>query len=182
MLKKQKAFTLVELLVTVSVVGVLLALAVPSFNKQVINSRSVALGEDFLGVINLARYEAVKRAKRVSLCASSDGSTCSGAWNQGYIMFVDEATSDGATSPVLGSTPVIIKVYGKSASGAGIAVTNDATAMTFIRYTALGTLARISDSSFPTVIVTRVQGCTADKARTITISLSGLVSVARSNC
>ncbi|GGY80582.1 general secretion pathway protein GspH [Cellvibrio zantedeschiae] len=186
MLKNQKAFTLIELLVTVSVVAVGLALFVPSYNKQVLGSRSITLGEDLISALNLARYEAVKRANRVSLCASSDSTTstptCTGAWEDGFIIFVDEATSDGATAPVLGTTPVIIKAYGKSATGASVVVKNGSTAITFIRYTALGSLARISNSTASTTIESKVQGCSGEKARTITINLSGLVSMAKKGC
>lgn len=186
MLKNQKAFSLIELMVTVTVVSVALALAVPSYNKQVLNSRSVALGEEFLGAVNLARYEAVKRAKRVSLCASSDSTTaspsCTGGWADGYIMFVDEATSDDATSPVLGSTPNIIRVYAKSVANSSIAVTNNATATTFIRYTSMGSLARISNSTASTIITTHLNGCTGEKKRILTINLSGLVSIQKDRC
>lgn len=186
MSKNQKAFTLIELLVTISVVGVLLALAVPSYNKQVLNNRSVALGEEFLGAVNLARYEAVKRAKRVSICASSDSTTatpsCTGNWTDGYIMFVDEATSDDAASPALGSTPTIIRVYGKSVANSSIAVTNNATATTFIRYTALGSLARISNSTASTIITTQLNGCVGDRKRVMSINLSGLVSIKKDRC
>lgn len=187
MLKNQKAFTLIELMVTVSVIAVVLSLAVPSFNKQILASKSVALGEDFVSALNLMRYEAVKRAKRVSICASSDSTTatpsCTGTWKDGYIIFVDQATSDDAIAPDLGSTPTIIKVYGKSDSRAVISVKNNTTDVTFIRYTALGSLARISNSLGSIVITSQIQGCVAaGKARTITVNLSGLPSVQKTNC
>ena len=47
-MKKQKAFTLIELMVTISVLGVVLSLAIPSFNKQILNSKSVTMGEDLI--------------------------------------------------------------------------------------------------------------------------------------
>src|SRR5690349_2794787 len=100
MFKKQKAFTLIELLTTLVVIGV----AVPSFNSQILNSKSAALGDDFASALNLVRAEAVKRANRVSLCASVDGSTCStntNDWTNGFIAVVDRATTDNATVPLL---------------------------------------------------------------------------------
>jgi len=188
MLKNQKAFTLIELMVTVTIISVVLALAVPSFQKQVLASRSAALGEDFISALNLMRYEAVKRAKRVSICASSNSTTaspsCTGAWKDGYIIFVDEATSDGATAVDLGSSPVIIKAYAKPDAKANITVKNNgATDVSFIRYTPLGSLARISNSNNPIIITAKLDGCVAvGKARTITINISGLPVVQKTNC
>lgn len=183
MLKNQKAFSLVELLITVCVLAILIALALPRFNTQILNNRSVALGEDFITVFNLARYEAVRRAARVTICASSDQTTCTGSWTDGYIVFVDEATSDGATSTVLGSTPIIIKSVGKAASEAVVQVQRGSTNVDFVRYTSLGSLARIDGSTDSIVIRSKMDGCTAKgKARQITIGLSGLVSVRKTDC
>ncbi len=183
MLKNQKAFSLVELLITVCVLAILIALALPRFNTQILNNRSVALGEDFITVFNLARYEAVRRAARVTVCASSDSATCTGSWTDGYIVFVDEATSDDAASPVLGSTPIIIKSVGKAPSGAIVSVQNGGVDVSFVRYTALGSLGRIANSSNPIQISSRMDGCTAvGKARQITIGLAGLIFVRKTDC
>ena len=183
MLKNQKAFTLIELLVTVAVLAILISLALPRFNKQILNHRSVALGEDIITVFNLARYEAVRRAARVTICASSDSATCTGSWTDGYIVFVDQATSDGDATPVLGTTPVIIKSLGKAASEALIEVKRGSTSVGFVRYTSLGSMARIGNSTDSIVISSKMNGCTAvGKARLITIGLSGLISVRKTDC
>ncbi len=186
MLKKQSAFSLIELLVTLTVIGVLIGLVAPSFQAQVLGSRSVAQADGLTEALNLARYEAVRRAKRVTVCASSDSltstPTCTGNWEDGMLMFVDQATSDGATAAVLGGTPQIIKVFGKADSHAAIGVTRSSTAISFIRFTSLGTLARISNSSDSIVIESSVGGCVGEKARTLTINLSGLVFATKKNC
>ena len=183
MLKNQKAFSLVELLITVCVLAILIALALPRFNKQMLNNKSVALGEDIITVFNLARYEAVRRAARVSICASSDRATCTGSWTDGYIVFVDEATSDSDSTPVLGSTPIIIKSVGKAANEALIEVKRGSTSIDFVRYTSLGSLARIGNSTDSILIASKMNGCTAvGKARQITIGLSGLISVRKTDC
>lgn len=186
MLRTQKAFTLIELLVTVAVVGVVLALAVPSFNQQILNNKSTVLSEDLIAQINLARYEAVKRGVRVSICASSDSMTttpsCTGNWTQGYMIFVDKAATDEATAINLGSTPEIIKVFPKEDTKAVISVKNGSTAVSFIRFTALGTLARISSSTNPISIETSMTGCKGPNKRVITIGLPGLISAANAGC
>jgi type IV fimbrial biogenesis protein FimT len=60
-------FTLVELVITVAVASVLLAMAVPSFNQMIISSRLTAQSNDMLAAINLARSEAIKRNARMPI-------------------------------------------------------------------------------------------------------------------
>ena len=187
MLKNQKAFTLVELLVTVTVISIILGIAIPSFNSQILNNKSVALSEDFVTALNLARSEAVKRATRVTLCSSQDGSTCSGAasdWAKGFIVVVDYAVTDNAASPLLTDathpTSTILYVWQKQDIKADISVNRDATPISFVRYSSLGTLARIDNN--PVTINTEMHGCTGKAGRTITVGLAGLVSVVRTNC
>ena len=186
MFKKQKAFTLIELLVTVTVVGVVIGLAVPSFNSQILNNKSVALGEDFVTAVNFVRSEAVKRRARVSLCASGDGTTCvagTNGWRDGFIAVVDYAVTDSAAAPVLTDSahPVstILRVWKKQDDNAVITVTQGGNT-TFLRYTALGTLARVSANQV--IITSQLAHCTNSAARTITVGLSGLVSVAKTPC
>jgi type IV fimbrial biogenesis protein FimT len=83
-------FTLVELLVTVAVVAILLAMAWPSYQQFVADSRVTGQANEFLAALNLARSEAVKRNTTVTMCRSSDGASCGGtSWQQGWIVFVD---------------------------------------------------------------------------------------------
>jgi type IV fimbrial biogenesis protein FimT len=82
-------FTLVELIVTVSVASVLLAVAVPSFNEMIVSSRLTAQSNDMLAAINLARSEAIKRNASVTLCrAEASSTTCAagaGVWQNWII-------------------------------------------------------------------------------------------------
>lgn len=85
-------FTLIELMVTVSVMAILLGLAAPSFRDFIINNRLTAQINDLVADISLARSEAASRGVRVTLCASADLSACSSsgdAWQGGRIVFVD---------------------------------------------------------------------------------------------
>lgn len=79
-------FTLIELLVSIAVLGIVLALAVPSFDGVVARSKLRAVANDLAASAYLARSEAIKRNAVVRLCSSSDGSTCSGTWNDGWIV------------------------------------------------------------------------------------------------
>ena len=81
-------FTLVELMITLAVMAVLLAIAAPSFNGVVLSSKLGSYANNFVASAALARSEAIKRNATVVLCASADGASCAttGGWEQGWIV------------------------------------------------------------------------------------------------
>jgi type IV fimbrial biogenesis protein FimT len=86
--------TLVELLVTLSVFAILLALAVPAFRELMLNSQRATQINAMMASLNLARAEAVKRGARTVVCisdgaASPDCAANPAGWEQGWIVFVD---------------------------------------------------------------------------------------------
>lgn len=92
---RQGGFNLLELMVTVMVVGVVLGIGVPNFMEFQRNNSITALANDFVSAVYLARTEAVKRQVPVTLCASANAMTaaptCGGAGALGFIVFVDDA-------------------------------------------------------------------------------------------
>ena len=93
--RRAMGFSLVELLVGLSIVVILAAIAAPSFQQLISSTRMTSQSNEFLTALNFTRSEAVKRNTRVTMCKSSDGATCSttGNWQQGWIIFVDPAGS-----------------------------------------------------------------------------------------
>ena len=69
-------FTMIELMVTVVILAVLVALAAPSYHRLVIDSRMTAQSNDFLTALHFTRSEAVKRNTTVTMCKSADGAAC----------------------------------------------------------------------------------------------------------
>lgn len=172
-----RGFTLIELMVTLAVMAIVLGIAVPSFQKQIINNKSLTFGEEFAAALNFARAQAVKTTKRVSICASADGATCTGSWSEGFIVFQDDATSDTATSVTLGP---IYKVWPKLSSAGTFTVKRGTTDTNFIRYTSLGTLAPISNETINVSV--KLTGCSGKAARKISVNLSGLASNQAEDC
>ena len=86
-----QGMTMIEILITVIVLAVLVAIAVPSFRNASLGSRLSAAANDLLASVQLARSEAIKRNVAMTLCASADGATCagSGGWEQGWITIID---------------------------------------------------------------------------------------------
>ncbi len=99
-----RGFTLIELIVAIAVVGILVAVAVPSFASLVNGNRLTASVNELAAGIQSARMEAIRRNSRVVLCRSDNGSTCNagaGSW-KGWISFVD-ANADNAPDGGVGS-------------------------------------------------------------------------------
>jgi type IV fimbrial biogenesis protein FimT len=94
-MKLENGLTLVELLITIAVIAVVIAIGVPSLNKYAENNRSTAQVNLVSGTLSLARSEAIKRGVNVVVCSSNDTTnanpTCSGsnAWANGWIVFAD---------------------------------------------------------------------------------------------
>jgi len=101
-MKKNAGFTLVELLITIVIIGVLLTVGIPALKTFMQGNQLVASTNELIAAFNVARSEAIKRNGSVTVCESTNGTTCSvgtGDWQDGWIVFVDSGvnqTSSGA--------------------------------------------------------------------------------------
>ncbi len=86
-----RGFSLVEMLTVVAIVGILLGIGVPSFRYITTANRTTSVINNLLGDMQFARAEAIKEGQPVTVCASADQATCSGAvaWTTGWIVFSD---------------------------------------------------------------------------------------------
>ena len=87
---RNRGFTLIELMVTLSVVAVLLSAGVPSFSVMIKNNRLVTENYALRTVLGAARSEAQTQRATVIVCRSANALDCStGDWGAGYMAFVD---------------------------------------------------------------------------------------------
>jgi type IV fimbrial biogenesis protein FimT len=96
-MKRQTAgFTITELLVVMVIIAIMLAIGVPSYKYMTNSSRMSSEINSLLGDLQYARAEAIKEGQTVSVCVSSNGTTCSGstAWANGWIVFPDPNQND----------------------------------------------------------------------------------------
>jgi len=81
---KPQGFTLLELLVTLTILCITLSLGIPSFNKQIRDSRTKTAALALLDAIETTRATAVFRNQRVLLQSVNK------KWHQGWTVFVDK--------------------------------------------------------------------------------------------
>ena len=125
--RTQHGFTLYELMITVLIVGIVLALSIPNMQAFTQNSRMTGAANDLHAAFHLARSESSRAKTNITICASANpmaaAANCGGTWDQGYIVFVDEdgdLNRSGAKESVLRAIPPVD-------SGVTLAVADDAT-------------------------------------------------------
>src|SRR3569832_1169297 len=170
-----RGFTLVELLVTISIATILVTLAVPSFSDFVKNYRMITQTNDFVTALNVARSEAILRGNRITLYKNNDGAGCvsGGNWEQGWIVFVD-ADGDGAVNNVATD---VLRVHGALPSG--VTLKGNAALATYISYVSSGATQQRAGGAAATqagsLVMCDDRGF-GDKARAIQITATGRVS------
>jgi len=168
-LNRNRGLTAVELLFTVAIAGIVLALAVPSFRSFVQNNQAAEEANALVGSLALARSEAVSRGIPVSVCSSSDNETCAGSldWKTGWIVFTDPDV-DGNVD----EGDIVLRAETGLRSGSELDAASD-----FIAYGANGFL-RTAAGDFELA----VEDCTGNSQRRITVNLQGRPSVEHLAC
>ncbi len=108
---RSSGFSLLELMIVITLAAVITAVGIPSFQNTVANQRRTAVVNELALAFNLARSEAIKRVRYVSICKSIDGATCGGPvveWEDGWIIF---ANVDNATPGTVDPGDEIIRVH-----------------------------------------------------------------------
>lgn len=152
-----QGFSLAELMVVMAILGILAAIAAPSFNETILSTKLRAYANSLVGHAYLARGEAIKHNAPVTLCVSADGTSCAaGGWEQGWI--------------VLSGTTVVQR---QQATAAGYKITESAglTSLTF-QPTGIG-------ATQATLTICRATPEAGSQERVVTISATGRPSVSK---
>ena len=127
---KQTGFTLYELLITVLIVGVILAFGVPNLRQFTQNSRMTAAANDFNSAFHLARSEASRAKATITICASANSmdadANCGGTWDQGFIVFLDAPAEAGDIARTDPANEPVLRAYPASPEGVMMRVADDA--------------------------------------------------------
>jgi type IV fimbrial biogenesis protein FimT len=94
----QEGVTLIELLVTLAVAAIIVAVGVPAMRDFFLTNRMSAAANDLVSSLHFARSEAIKRGAAIRMCPSNDWDTptptctAGGSLADGWIIFA--ATGD----------------------------------------------------------------------------------------
>lgn len=90
-MRRAAGFTLIELMVTIGIAAILLALALPTFTESIRSNRVSTATNQMLATINLARADAVRSKSQSWVCPSNTAKTgCGTDWAEGMLVWTDE--------------------------------------------------------------------------------------------
>jgi type IV fimbrial biogenesis protein FimT len=103
-------FSIVELLVSLAVAGLLFGYAIPGFSDLLASQRTIAAVNQILGSVHFARHAAITQRATVALCPAQ-GTVCArrNEWHLGSLVFKDRDL-DGvrdANEPVIAQRPAL---------------------------------------------------------------------------
>lgn len=161
-MKKQQAFTLIELAIVMAIIVILASVGFPGLKALSSDNRLMTNANNIIASFHQARSEALKRSVEITVRAKTDSGVT--AWENGWEVV------DTAPDP-----DVVLADYGRLPSDMTAAVTNDTTSY---RYNAQGRLANINANNQIVLCDSR----TGEKGRQITLTLMGRLSVDRVDC
>lgn len=157
-------FTLIELMVTIAIVAILLAVALPSFQGSMRSNRVATSTNELISTIALAS-SAARKGRGAILCATATGTSCGTDWNQGWLVWVD-TNGDGALSADETVRHIQAHPALSLTAGTGTIAFNN-------RGGAAGTVFTLKPSDCP---------ATQQLVNTITVNASGQVKTSKSAC
>ncbi len=161
---RRSGFTLLELMVTVAVIGILAIVAMPGVTAMVNHSRLSGQTEELVSSLQLARAEAIRRNVRVTICPSTNGSTCtaSTAWTSWIVHGMDNTAA-----------PPVDDIIRNSAAATGVQVSGPAAGIAF-KPSGLIDTQQALNVCMPTAYP-------AQNQRVLNVMISGVVSVSKAN-
>lgn len=91
-MSKPTGLSSLELLITIGIVSMLVALAAPALDDVIWSNRLVTETNKLVRAVHMAKSEAAKHYRETVICPSTDGMRCAreiSAWAYGWILFVN---------------------------------------------------------------------------------------------
>ncbi|MEQ1439523.1 GspH/FimT family pseudopilin [Fontimonas sp. SYSU GA230001] len=169
---RAQGYTAIELLVTIAVLAIITAYAIPALGEIVVRNRLAVQANELVGALNYARSEAVSRGGTVALCPSRPPYTAcdiSSSWSEGWVVF-----ADGGVTGAIDDAADVLRVFDALQSGS----TLDASGTQAVRYLPDGFL----DASAPSTFTLRPGQCAGHDLRIIRITPQGRPQVRTASC
>ncbi len=160
--EKQQGFTIIELMVTLVVIGVILTIAVPSFVGWIQDNKLNSYTRSLVSALQLARSEAVSRHTGVTVRKGSPQTPTN--WTSGFHIYTDPEGNSGFDA----DSDTIIKSVDFNVDG--LVVETSSSGENFVSFNGSGTL---NESSPVTITLCNGNG----KGRLISINRVGRVSL-----
>ena len=116
-LRRAAGFSLVELAVTVAVLAIIAAIAIPSFERTINTGRLTSAGNELVSAMQTAREEAIARRATATVCPSADGTVCDSAVGNTWLVLLSKNGVDTAMRVVSVPPALSVKVSSNVSSG-----------------------------------------------------------------
>jgi type IV fimbrial biogenesis protein FimT len=118
--RRARGFTLIELMMTLTVLAILIAAAAPAFGNLIQSTEAQTSRSSLSTALGTARILAVSRTKHIVMCPSTDQQYCGHTteWQHGWLIFVD-SDHDGAR----GANEELLSVADRQPEGVAILTT-----------------------------------------------------------
>jgi type IV fimbrial biogenesis protein FimT len=103
----QQGFSLLELMITITIMAILLVIAVPSFRDVIHRNQVSSASNAVLASMAYARAEAINRGQLVSMCPSATGTSCTAAgtaFEPGWLVYTYPAGTASANQAYVASS------------------------------------------------------------------------------
>lgn len=119
--------SLIEMLIVLTIIGIFATVILPSFSSLVHSSYLPVTTKAFVSSVQFARIEAIRRNKKVIMCASQNGECNDNkSWENGWTVYVDVNANNHIESEE------IIRVYPRLRQGYSLRPNVKLDALTFL--------------------------------------------------
>lgn len=175
-------FSLVELMITIAIVAILVAIAFPSFEGAMRSNRVATAANELMASLSLARSEAIRNPGGAAICTTTNGSACNGtSWDDGWMIWID-LNGDGLVTGADDRVVRYVQGHGRlaiTADATGVAPAEKTAAENLIRFDRRGrTIGAVRELTVePDVCPVGVE-----LRRVLNLTASGQVRITREAC